>query len=72
MKSKCFSFEPSGHHYRPLDGINGFVLRLYCPRCGRISLASTDNNTAYWDVTLMPSEAVADYLANLPSRKPDA
>lgn len=54
-RSTCFSFEASGHKYRPLDGIIGVVIRLFCPRCGRVIPADQAFNTQMWEsVDLSP------------------
>ena len=77
MRRTCYNFEPSGHRFEPLDGykVDGtdFVCRLFCPRCGRISVASTDNNTAFWNVNALPPESQTDFMSNpLVIRKTDA
>ena len=33
---KCAAYSWSDHKFRPLDGIGGIVVRLYCRRCGRV------------------------------------
>jgi hypothetical protein len=40
------------------------VMRLYCTRCGRISIANTSNNTANWDFDTLPPEAKVDFMTN--------
>lgn len=76
MRRTCYGFEPSGHRFRPLDGWHGpdgdMVTRLFCTRCGRISVANTANNTALWNADLLPAESQVDLLTNLPARKSDA
>jgi hypothetical protein len=69
----CYSFEPSGHRFRPLDQLGEFVVRLYCPSCSRIVMASTLNNVEGWDVKTLPPESQVDFMSNFPAdRKPDA
>jgi len=58
--SKCYSFEASGHRYRPLDGIAGVVVRLYCPRCGRVIPADEAYNTAMWGKVDLPADVRAE------------
>lgn len=68
MKRMCYSFENSGHHYQPLDGMTAtdgtFVCRLYCTRCGRISLATVENNLLGWNFAALPTESQADFMSN--------
>lgn len=76
MSRRCYNFEPSGHRYEPLDGWQmgnaDFVTRLYCTKCGRISIASVENNTSGWQADLLPPQSQADFFANLPPQKSDA
>lgn len=38
-RQACYSFESTGHKFRPLDGLASIVYRLYCRSCGRVVLA---------------------------------
>ncbi len=69
MKRTCYSFEPSNHKFRPLDGFSGLVARLYCKSCGRITIANTENNVFGWAVELLPAESQVDFTMN---RRTDA
>jgi hypothetical protein len=60
MKRTCFSFEASGHKFRPLDGQGGFAWRLYCPRCGRVIPANQAFNNEMWDKVELPADAQAE------------
>lgn len=77
-KRQCYSFEPSGHRYLALDGFlaegGSLVTRLYCPSCGRVIPATTDNNTADWNLAALPIESQNDFMTNAPNiiRKTDA
>lgn len=78
MKRTCYNFEPSGHRFHPLDGLTDgtseFICRLYCTRCGRISIASVENNVANWNQAALPIESQNDFMTNAPNiiRKADA
>ena len=63
MHRKCFSYEASGHKFRPLDGMAGVVVRLFCTRCGRVIPADERFNTAMWAGVEVPPE-VQDELAS--------
>lgn len=56
MHKRCYSFESSGHKYRPLDGILNVVIRLYCPRCGRVIPADQGFNLAMWSNVDLPED----------------
>ena len=73
MSKKCYSFEPTGHRYLPLDGFYAeggtLVSRLYCPSCGRVIPASFENNQPSWKI-----ETPSDNWTDAPTivRKSDA
>ena len=77
-KRMCYSFEPSGHRFLPLDGFMAeggtLVNRLYCPSCGRVIPAAVGQNTANWNPTDLPAESINDFWTNDPTivRKSDA
>lgn len=57
----CFSFQSSGHKYRPLDGLPGLgVLRLFCPRCGRVIPANQAYNVEAWSAVELPDEVTKE------------
>jgi hypothetical protein len=61
MRRVCFSFEASGHKFKPLDGLPGIgVLRLYCPTCGRVIPANQAFNNIMWETVELPPEAQAE------------
>jgi len=64
MRRTCYSFENSGHRFEPLDRLIDVAMRLYCTRCGRVITASSDNNTADWDFSILPPEAQNEWMMN--------
>ena len=57
MANMCFSFQASGHKFLPLDDLfDGPVVRLYCPRCGRVIPANQLYNQEMWSNVDLPLE----------------
>lgn len=57
MSKFCFSYMPSGHKFKPLDDLpDGPVVRLYCPRCGRVIPANQLFNLDSWANVDLPPE----------------
>jgi hypothetical protein len=65
-KHTCYSFEPSGHRFQPLDGFKFLeadrVLRLYCPRCGRVVETDPLHNGEGWDFESLPDASKVDAM----------
>jgi hypothetical protein len=65
-KRMCYSFEPSGHRFRPLDGSadGSFVFRLYCPNCSRVVFTAPEHNYVGWNAEELPAESQVDFMTN--------
>lgn len=52
---------PSGHKFRELNDLpDGPVIRLYCPRCGRVVPADQMYNTEAWATVELPAYVEAE------------
>lgn len=61
MYRTCFSFQPSGHKYKALHDLpGGPIVRLYCPRCGRVIPADQRYNTDAWASVDLPLEVESE------------
>ncbi len=78
VKMRCYSFEPSGHKFEPLNTVEDsgafFVLSLFCPRCSRVVPTAPEHNYAGWDFASLPTDSQIDFMAGNPIvlRKTDA